>query len=105
MTTWIAIVGAGLITFLMRLSFIQLMGRAPFPTWLRTALGFVPAAVLAAIVVPDVVIPKLAHLDVWSNPRLWAALVAGAVAWRTRSVIATLTCGMSVLWLIQWLVG
>ena len=37
------------------------------------------------------------------HAKLAAALVAGLVAWRTRSPVATLVAGMAVLWLAQWL--
>ena len=37
------------------------------------------------------------------NPRLIAALVATFVAWRTRNMLMTIATGMSVLWIVQWI--
>jgi branched-subunit amino acid transport protein len=34
-----------------------------------------------------------------------AAVVAAAVAWRTRNAVATMGTGMAALWLTQWLLG
>ena len=52
-------------------------------------LRFVPAAVLSAIILPDLLQPggKL-NLSL-SNTRLLAGVLAMAVAWRTRSVVLT----------------
>ncbi|NLF53668.1 MAG: AzlD domain-containing protein, partial [Thauera phenolivorans] len=35
------------------------------------------------------------------GPRPWAALVAAAVAWRSRSVFATIGAGMATLYLLK----
>ena len=61
---------------------------------------------LTAIVVPAVVfIPAgVLRLD-FGNPKLIAALVAGAVAWWTKSAVTTIVVGMVVLWLVRYLMG
>ncbi len=101
MTLWLTIVAAGLLTFLIRLSFIALLGRLTMPEWFHRALRFVPAAVLSAIIVPELVI-RNAVLDVSPfNARLLAGVVAGAVAWRTRNVLLTIVAGMLALLVLQ----
>ena len=63
------------------------------------------AAVLSAIVWPAVFAPGQ-ELDLSpGNLRILAALIATAVAWRTRSIIATIATGMAALWLLQAAVG
>jgi branched-subunit amino acid transport protein len=52
LTMWLTIVGAGTVTFALRLSFIALMGRMEMPRLLGRALRFVPAAVMTAVVIP-----------------------------------------------------
>lgn len=49
---WFIILAAGFCTYLLRLSFIQLWERLSLPRWLHRALQYVPAAVLAALVLP-----------------------------------------------------
>ena len=103
---WIVIIAVGALNFLSRLSFIALFARVDMPPSVERALRYVPAAMLAAIVVPAVVFvapgaPALMH----ANPKLVAALVAGAVAWRTRSTVATIGIGMPTLWLARWLLA
>ena len=58
---------------------------------------------LAAIIVPAVMFRKPGSVDpALGDAKLIAALVAGSVAWRTRSPTATMAVGMGTLWLSQW---
>jgi branched-subunit amino acid transport protein len=101
LTLWLAIVGAGAVTFTLRLSFIALLGRVETPLLLGRALRFVPAAVLTAILIP-LLFYEDGALDVTlGNERLLAGLVAALIAWRTRSVLFTLGGGMAALWTLQ----
>lgn len=104
MKIWFIIFATGLITLAMRLSFIYLHGKATFPAWFRDSLHYVPAAVLAAIVLPGFAMPA-GTLDLsFHNPRLFAGIIAALVAWRTRNVLATIVAGMASIWLLQlWL--
>jgi branched-subunit amino acid transport protein len=54
---------------------------------------------LTALIVPMVVMPSGAIEPL--SPRVVAALVAAAVAFRTRNTLATLAAGMLALWIIQ----
>jgi branched-subunit amino acid transport protein len=101
LTLWLAIVGAGAITFALRLSFIALLGRIEIPLSLGRALRFVPAAVLTAVVIPLLLYENGALEVSPGNERLLAGLVAALIAWRTRSVLFTLGGGMVTLWTLQ----
>jgi branched-subunit amino acid transport protein len=106
LTLWGVIVAVGLLNYLSRLSFIALFARLEMPPLMARALRYVPAAMLTAIVVPAVVFPAPGVLDPGGgNPRLIAALVASGVAWRWRSVTATMAAGMIALWVAQWALG
>jgi branched-subunit amino acid transport protein len=98
---WLAILGAGAVTFALRLSFIALLGRMEIPAFLGRALRFVPAAVLTAVVVPLLFYEDGALGVTLGNERLIAGLVAALIAWRTRSVLFTLGGGMAALWALQ----
>jgi branched-subunit amino acid transport protein len=100
--SWLpALALAGLVTFAIRLSFIALLGRVEVPPLFTRALRFVPAAVLSAIIFPELVV-RGGAVDVSpSNPRLLAGLVAAGVALKTRSVALTIAGGMGALWAIQ----
>jgi branched-subunit amino acid transport protein len=94
MTIWTVIVLAGAGSFLLRLSFLALVRGDQVPDLAQRALRLVPAAVLAALVVPAVT-PS----GDWTRPA--AAIVAALAAWRTRSMLWTLVAGMGVLWLAR----
>lgn len=100
-TAILAIIGMGLITYALRLSLFLLPERITLPPWLLRALRYVPAAVLSAIIFPELLLPA-GTLDIsLGNDRLLAGLVAGIVAWRVRNVFAVVAVGMIVLWLLQ----
>ena len=100
---WVVIVVVGALNFLSRLSFIAVFARFEMPPVVARALRFVPAAMLTAIVVPAVVFSAPGTLAfTYTNPKLVAAAVAAAVAWRTRNSVATMGVGMIALWLAQW---
>jgi branched chain amino acid efflux pump len=101
LTLWLTIVGAGAVTFALRLSFIALLGRMETPHFLGRALRFVPAAVLTAVVIPLLFYEDGALAVSLGNERLLAGLVAALIAWRSRSVPLTLGGGMATLWMLQ----
>jgi branched-subunit amino acid transport protein len=100
---WLTLLLAGVLTFLIRLSFIALLGRYEPPPLLRRALRFVPPAVLSAIIFPELLIADGQIALGWDNYRLLAGIVAILVAWRTRSALLTIAVGMAALWLLQLL--
>lgn len=95
---WGLFAGMGAITLALRASFLLLQDRAAMPPLVRRALAYVPPAVLAAIVTPALFARTSPATLAGIDPRLLAGVVAIAVAWRTRSVLATLGVGMAVLW-------
>lgn len=101
---WLIVLALAAATFVTRLSFIGLLAHVELPRLLQRALSYVPPAILAAIVAPQV-FPVVRDLPTFDWPRLIAALVAFAVAFRTRSTLATVCIGMLVLWGLQALAG
>jgi len=101
---WLIIVALAAATFGTRLSFIGLLAHVELPQLLQRALAFVPPAILAAIITPQV-FPVVQDLPTLDWPRLVAALIAFAVAFRTRSTVATVSVGMLVLWGLQAVPG
>ncbi|MBI4674053.1 MAG: AzlD domain-containing protein [Chloroflexi bacterium] len=101
---WLTIIACGVVTFLIRLSFIALHERVAMPDWFTRALTFVPVAVLSAITLPEIVIQNNALVASPFNARIIAALLAVLVAWRTKNVWATIGVGMAALWGIQILI-
>lgn len=101
---WLTIIALAAATFATRLSFIGLLAHVELPLLVQRALSFVPPAILAAIIAPQV-FPVVQELPTLDSPRLIAALIAFAVAFRTRSTLATVCVGMLVLWGLQAMVA
>ena len=101
---WVIMGVAAVGNVVLRYSFIGLLKRSAdeIPDLARRALRLIPAAVMAALVAPALTHPG-AIFDLW-NERLLAGVIAGFVAWRTKNVLATISVGMAILWLLQWLV-
>ena len=88
-------------TFALRLSFIYLFGKVNMPGWLRRALRFVPASVLAALVFPALTYPNGALDLSLDNVRLLAGIGGALVAWKTRNILWTIAVGMVLFWILQ----
>lgn len=97
---WALIWSIGLGTWLIRLSFLVLLGRVErVPPVLGRVLRFIPAAVLAALVLPALT-HATGQFDLGTD-RFAAGALAAVVAWQTRNVLATIAVGMGALWALQ----
>ncbi|MDS0261071.1 AzlD domain-containing protein [Haloarcula sp. S1CR25-12] len=99
---WGLIFVIGVLTFLIRMSFIGLFGYLDeIPPQIQRGLRFVPAAVLAALVVPSFVTLEPGTGGV-AVDKLAAGIVAAGVAWRTENVLTTIGAGMTTLWVVRF---
>lgn len=94
---FLTLIGMMLVTYLPRLfPILFLSGRALpplFVAWLR----LVPPAVLAAMLFPSLLIHEEKISFDMSNLYFWAAVVAFPVAWKTKSLFATVLVGMGLV--------
>jgi len=101
MMTWLLIIGIGIATYGIRLSFITIFSKREIPPFVLRLLRFVPMVVLSAIILPQLVLLNNSLNLTLANPRWIAGLLAGIVAWRTRNVLLTIVVGMVALWVLQ----
>lgn len=101
MNIWVVMIITGLITYAFRLSFIILFEHKDLPLSLQRWLRYVPPAVFAAIIFPEIFVRDGSVVLSSDNPRLFAALIAAIVAWRTKNVLLTILIGMAALLIIQ----
>ena len=87
----------GAFTLATRLSFIYLQGRWRPPETMQRMLRFVPAAVLSAIIAPELLLHSGALDLSRQNSRLIAGIVAILVAWWTRNTLVTILVGFGCL--------
>jgi len=100
--TIIAILAVG--TFLIRFSFIGLIGNRKLPAWVLRHLRYTPVAVLPGLVAPLVLWPDATGgaLDI---PRLLAAAVTILLGMALKNILAAVFGGAATLFLAQMLLG
>jgi len=97
----LTMVGMGLVTYLPRvLPAWFLRGRKLHP-FIEAWLKYVPVAVLAALLLPSLLVTDGQINLTWNNLYLWAVLPAGLTAWKTRSMFATVLVGMAVVAIVR----
>ena len=101
---WMVMIVCGLLTFSMRFVMFSDLAPKQLPSWLEEALGFVPVAVLTAIIVPAVIVSPDGGLMLAGNSRLPAALIAVTAALVTRSVLVTIGSGLGSMWVLDYFV-
>jgi len=100
--TVIALLGVG--TYLVRFSFLGLIGAQRLPDWVMRHLRYTAVAVLPGLVAPLVLWP--AATDGQVDPaRLAAAIVTLAVGLALRNVILAIGAGAITLYGLLWLTG
>ena len=92
---WPILIAIGLATTLPRASFIVLGNRVVLPPVLQRALRYAPAAALAAIVAPDLVVFQGSIAP--ANPKLVAMIVVVLVAARWKNPWLPFIVGMAAL--------
>jgi branched-subunit amino acid transport protein len=101
---WIALILIGLFTLGTRLSFILILEKWQPPEWFQRGLRFVPLAVLSALVFPDVFMHPGYFALPPDLPRIFGAVTAVVVAWRTKNIFLTIGAGMLVFYLLRFLI-
>ncbi|MGV6811922.1 MAG: AzlD domain-containing protein [Brevirhabdus sp.] len=103
-TIWVIIVSMGIGTFLVRFSFLGLIGNRELPEWVLRHLRYTPVAVMPGLVAPLVLWPEATggNLD---PARLAAAITTVVVGLSTKNVLASIFSGALVLYAMIWLLG
>lgn len=100
---WTIILVLGIGTYLIRFSFLGLLGGKDLPAWVHRHLRYTAVAVLPGLVAPLVLWPSATGGQV-DPARLAAALVTFGVGVMTRNVVAAiLSGGVTLFGCIFWL--
>ncbi len=85
---WLIILALGVATYLIRFSFLGLIGDRELPGWVLRHLRYTPVAILPALVTPAVLWPAATE-GALSAPHLVAAIMTLTVGyWRKNAVLA-----------------
>lgn len=101
---WTIIVLLGIGSFMIRFSFLGLIGGRRLPDWVLRLLRYTPVAVLPGLVAPLVIFPAASGGSP-DGPRMAAAIVTLLVGLSTRNVLAAILSGAATLALGLWLFG
>lgn len=101
-TFWLVVVVLGLGTYLIRFSFLGLLGNRPLPLWMIRALRYTAVSVLPALVAPAVLWPPATGgaPDILRLLTIAVTLLAGFV---TRSMISAIAAGGIAFYALPWL--
>jgi len=104
-TILMTLVGMALVTYLPRLIPAWFLRDKQLPAFLIAWLRYVPVAVLAALLAPALLIEgNQLNLSI-NNLYAWAAIPAGLVAWKKKSLFGTVIVGMLVVAIARWMIG
>ena len=101
---WLIIALLGLGTFLIRFSFLGIIGGRNLPEWVLRYLRYTPVAVLPGLVAPLVLWPQATGGDP-DAPRLMAAAVTLGLGVWTHNILLSISCGAAILFAAQYLIG
>lgn len=95
------ILGMGVVTYVPRLLPLILLSRKSLPKWLIQWLDLIPAAILGALLLPELITAGHPRQIEWLRPELIAAFPTFVVAAYTRSLGWTVIAGMVIYGLIK----
>ena len=101
---WGIILALGIGTFVLRYSFLGLIGGRRLPDWLLRHLRYTPVAVLPGLIAPLVLFPAATD-GAPDAPRLLAAAATLGVGLISRNALAAILAGIATLYGALFLFG
>ncbi len=93
------LVAMGLVTYVPRWLPLFFLSDRKLPDWFVEWLDLIPAAILSALLIPELVITgESRHLNLFT-PELLVAIPTFAFAFFTKSLGGTVVVGMALFWL------
>jgi|TARA_B110000438_G_C15296075_1_gene429051 branched-subunit amino acid transport protein len=100
---WSLIIYSGVITFLTRFTMIFLLKKDILSNKAKKILSFVPSAIFPAIIFPPIFLDSTGTLDIDSNPKILAAIIAIVIGYFSKDIIATIFSGLISYWILIFL--
>ncbi|GAB5446917.1 AzlD domain-containing protein [Gymnodinialimonas sp.] len=97
---WFIIATLGVATYIIRFSFLGLIGDRELPEWLLRHLRYTPVAILPALVTPLVVWPTTTG-GALSPPHLAGAIFAVSIGYWRKSPIWAVVAGMGAFLVVR----
>jgi branched-subunit amino acid transport protein len=96
----LVIVGMGLVTYFTRVGAFLALGNRELPRVVKVFLKYIPVAMLTAIIVPAIAMPREELFISLDNPYLVAGLASAGIAWLTKNVVYTVAVGLALVMLL-----
>jgi branched-subunit amino acid transport protein len=103
--SWLLIIYAGIITFLTRFTMIALLKKDTLNKKTKIILSYVPSAIFPAIIFPAIFLNEAGSLEIESNPKILASIVAIIVGYFSRNILLTIFSGLFSYWVLIFLIG
>jgi branched-subunit amino acid transport protein len=97
---WIGMIVAGILNFLSKFLSLNYFDASKMNPVIRKILAYVPSAIFPAIIFPSIFLDNNGLLDLQSNPKILAAILAVIVGYFSRSIIATIFVGLISYWFL-----
>jgi len=102
---FLTILGMALVTYIPRLLPVWLLSSRSLPPLVIAWLRYVPVAVLAAMLVPTLMIQDERVYVGLDNLFLWATIPTLLVAWKTKSFFSSVVAGMACVAIARYIFG
>lgn len=102
-TILLTILGMQAVTYVPRLVPMLLFSSRQLPALAIAWLRYVPVAVLAAMLLPALLLVEHKISLAPDNLFLWAAMPTLLIAWKTRSLFGSVLCGMVIVALARFI--
>ena len=97
---WSTIIYCGIITYLTRFSMIFLLKEDILSDKTKKVLSYVPSAIFPAIIFPPIFLDSTGSLDIESNPKILAAILAIIMGYISKNILATIFVGLISYWFL-----
>ena len=71
----------------------------------KIILSYVPSAIFPAIIFPAIFLNEAGSLEIESNPKILASIVAIIVGYFSRNILLTIFSGLFSYWVLIFLIG
>ncbi len=101
---WVIIFALGIGSFVLRFTFLGLVGNRPLPAWLMRHLRYTAVAILPALIAPAILWPPATGGDTDPARLAAAAMTLGIGMW-TKNINYAIVAGGLTLYGVQFLLG
>lgn len=101
---WTVIIGLGLGSFLLRLSFLGIIGDRELPEWVLRHLRYTAVAVMPGMITPLILFPQATGGEM-DPVRISAAIATIAISFLTKNAVLTIFGGAAVLFGLHFGIG